>query len=129
MAKQPSERKWLLFKSAKKNDDDPDYRGELMFNGELRGMVGWWNDNSHCLYGYSFSLGNIAEEWCFEMFQNIKKKDSHPDYRGNITINGTVKELVAWLRMDKNNEQFLSGSINPKKVDDLEAGEINGNRY
>jgi len=73
-------------------------------------------------------MAKQPSEGKFVLFKNIKKKDSHPDYRGEVTINGIVKEIVAWLRMDKNDEQFLSGSINPKKVDDLEAGEIDGNR-
>ena len=53
------------------------------------------------------------------MFQNVKKKDTHPDYRGEINFDGEILELVGWVKVDDNGDQFLSGSWNPKKIGNL----------
>jgi hypothetical protein len=56
----------------------------------------------------------------FIAFRNIKLKDTHPDYKGEINVEGEQKEIVIWVRKDRNGEQFLSGSINPAKGEKLE---------
>ncbi|HUX56532.1 MAG TPA: hypothetical protein VMV77_06130 [Bacteroidales bacterium] len=58
----------------------------------------------------------------FVAFRNVKQKDTHPDYRGEININGEIKEIVIWLKLDKNEDQFLSGSVNPLKVGTIKSG-------
>jgi hypothetical protein len=47
------------------------------------------------------------------MFQNTRKeKDTHPDWRGDIMINGTVMEICSWWNEEKG---FHSLSITEKK--------------
>ena len=58
----------------------------------------------------------------FIAFQNVKKRDTHPDYRGEAVIDGVRKEIVIWVKEDKNGDQFLSGSINPLKVGNIKPG-------
>lgn len=45
-----------------------------------------------------------------------KNKDSHPDYKGSININGVDYWLSAWIKTprDRNKEDFLSLSVTPK---------------
>lgn len=62
------------------------------------------------------------KEGNFVVFRNTKLKDSHPDYRGEIKIGGELKEIVIWVKEDKNKDQFLSGSVNPLKVDKIPGG-------
>jgi len=57
----------------------------------------------------------------FLMFRNTKLKDNHPDYRGEVNIDGTIFEIVAWVKIDRKNDQFLSGSINPAKGQKIES--------
>lgn len=69
------------------------------------------------------------------MFQNVKMKDTHPDYRGEFMYNGELMEIVGWIQRDKNGNQFLSGSVHPLTEElkpgprkDPEKDEINGNQ-
>jgi hypothetical protein len=49
------------------------------------------------------------------LFKNAKKeKDSHPDYRGDAMVNGTLMEIAAWIKEGKNGGKFMSLSIKPK---------------
>ena len=36
------------------------------------------------------------------IFKNEKKADNHPDYKGNINVDGVDKEIALWLRTAKN---------------------------
>ena len=54
----------------------------------------------------------------FIMFRNQKIKKSQPDYVGTINIDGRVYSMVCWVKEDKNDDQFLSGSINQEIQDD-----------
>lgn len=45
------------------------------------------------------------------LFTNDRKeKDSHPDYQGNIEIDGVKKRLAGWKK-EKNGKKFLSLQI------------------
>jgi hypothetical protein len=43
------------------------------------------------------------------LFRNLKKEsERHPDYRGDVTVNGTKYALAAWLKTDKNGHKYMS---------------------
>ena len=42
-----------------------------------------------------------------------KEKDSHPDYKGSINVDGVDYWLDGWIK-DGANGKFISGSIKPK---------------
>lgn len=49
------------------------------------------------------------------LFKNTKKeKDSHPDYNGNINVDGVEYWLNAWVKEGKNGKYF-SVSVKPKE--------------
>jgi hypothetical protein len=43
-----------------------------------------------------------------------KKTDKHPDYDGNITIDGVEYWLSGWMRTSAKGTKFLSLSVKPK---------------
>lgn len=43
-----------------------------------------------------------------------KKTDKHPDYEGNITIDGVEYWLSGWARVSAKGTKFLSLSVKPK---------------
>lgn len=45
---------------------------------------------------------------------NKKEKETHPDFNGNIVINGVEMNLAAWKKEGKNGT-FLSVSVSEKK--------------
>jgi hypothetical protein len=47
------------------------------------------------------------------LFKNEKKKDTHPDYRGDIMVGGKQYELAAWIKEGKKGK-FMSLSAKPK---------------
>lgn len=49
------------------------------------------------------------------LFKNDKKEsDRHPDYKGNINVNGVDMWLSAWIKTSKAGKQFMSLSVTPK---------------
>jgi len=50
------------------------------------------------------------------LFKNEKKeKDSQPDYRGNINIEGTDCWLSAWIKTAKSGIKYMSLSVQVKE--------------
>ena len=51
------------------------------------------------------------------LFKNDDKQgDSHPDYTGNINVNGTEFWLSAWIKTsDKTGKKFMSLSVKAKE--------------
>lgn len=46
------------------------------------------------------------------IFKNNKKeKETHPDYRGTINVDGVEKEISLWVKTSQKGEQFFSVSI------------------
>lgn len=110
---------FIAFQNVKKRDIDPDYRGELTID-EVRDEILIWVDqdnNGKPFFSGTFKNGD------FTAFVNVKKNTTHPDYRGEAVIDGVRKEVVIWLKTDRKDDQFLSGSINPLKVGNLKPRE------
>lgn len=42
-----------------------------------------------------------------------KEKDTHPDYKGSLNVDGVDYWLDGWIK-DSANGKFISGSIKPK---------------
>lgn len=50
------------------------------------------------------------------LFKNrYKEKDSQPDERGDAMIGGILYEVAAWIKTDRNGNQFRSLNIQPKR--------------
>jgi uncharacterized protein (DUF736 family) len=46
------------------------------------------------------------------IFKNDKKaKETHPDYRGKVNVNGTDWELSLWVKESKNGLKYFSVSV------------------
>lgn len=59
------------------------------------------------------------------IFANKKEKDSQPDMKGYLTINGVALEQALWKRTDKNGKEFWSVKYQPpreKKKDAEDEG-------
>lgn len=54
-----------------------------------------------------------------------KEKDSHPDYKGSINVDGVDYWLDGWIK-ESANGKFISGSIKPK--DQQSNGQQRGER-
>jgi hypothetical protein len=51
------------------------------------------------------------------LFRNDDKtEEKHPDYRGNINVDGTEFWLSAWLKTSKQGMKYLSIAIKPKNA-------------
>ena len=60
---------------------------------------------------------------------NFRTKESHPNYKGKLKVDGVVKDVSIWKKLDKNGNAFLSISVQPeweatnKKDEDIPFGE------
>ena len=61
------------------------------------------------------------------LFKNDRKEqDTHPDYKGQINIDGTDYWLSAWIKEDKNGNKYMSFS--PKPKDQAQRGQTSSNK-
>jgi uncharacterized protein (DUF736 family) len=50
------------------------------------------------------------------LFKNDdKQSEKHPDYRGQINVNGEEFWLSAWVKTSKKGQKFMSLSVQPKE--------------
>ena len=49
------------------------------------------------------------------LFKNAKEKETQPDYRGTINVNGTDFWLSAWIKASKKGDKYMSLSVQPKE--------------
>ncbi len=52
------------------------------------------------------------------LFKNEKQKDTHPDYRGTINVNGVDFWISAWIKSSKAGQKYMSLSVQPKEAKD-----------
>lgn len=45
------------------------------------------------------------------IFRNEKKSDGSPDYKGEIDVNGTLKEIALWVKEGKEGKKFFAVKI------------------
>lgn len=64
------------------------------------------------------------------LFVNDKERDSQPDYKGSININGEEFWLSAWIKTpkDRNKDDFLSLSVTPKDNNHQQTRSTNTNQ-
>lgn len=55
------------------------------------------------------------------LFKNEKEKESQPDYRGQINVNGTEFWLSAWIKSSKAGTKYMSLSVQPKQAKDIKG--------
>ncbi len=56
------------------------------------------------------------------IFKNdFKEKDSHPDYRGKVIIDGAEKEIALWLNESKKGTKYFSVKIQEPYVKEVEV--------
>jgi hypothetical protein len=56
----------------------------------------------------------VQKEGQGSLFKNDREKDTHPDYKGSITINGQEFWLSAWIK-EGNKGKWMSLSAQPKE--------------
>jgi uncharacterized protein (DUF736 family) len=49
------------------------------------------------------------------LFKNEKEKDSQPDYKGTLNVEGKEYELAAWIKVSKKETKYMSLSVKPKQ--------------
>ena len=49
------------------------------------------------------------------LFQNKKEKDSQPDFKGELNVDGNVFQIALWKKKSKNDNVYLSVQVEPKK--------------
>lgn len=56
------------------------------------------------------------------LFKNDKEgKESRPDYRGTLNVNGTDFWISAWLKSSKAGQKYMSLSAQPKQAKDIKG--------
>jgi uncharacterized protein (DUF736 family) len=61
------------------------------------------------------------------LFKNGEKEtDNHPDYRGDIDVNGVKFWLSAWIKESKKGMKYMSLSIKPKLQSDSNSPPTGG---
>lgn len=55
------------------------------------------------------------------LFKNDRKqKDTHPDYKGSLDVEGTEYWVSAWIKESRKGGKFMSLSLTPKEDEDNE---------
>ena len=62
------------------------------------------------------------------IFKNDKKtKDTQPDYRGKVNVDGKELEISLWLKTSKAGTNYFSAAFNPPYVKPSEMSETMSN--
>jgi len=54
------------------------------------------------------------------LFTNVKKGEKHPDFKGQINVDGKDWDIAAWNRTSKNGNSFLSLKVSKPYVKDVD---------
>lgn len=61
------------------------------------------------------------------LFKNLEKQsEKHPDYRGDIDVNGQQFYLAAWIKESKKGTKYMSLSVKPKLESDRSSPPTGG---
>lgn len=57
---------------------------------------------------------------------SYRTSENHPNFKGKLKVDGVMKDISVWKKLDKNGKEFLSISVQPeykptKKQDDEEV--------
>lgn len=52
----------------------------------------------------------------FKLFKNNKTKETQPDYKGKIKIDGEELDLSAWINESKSGVKYMSGNFSQPRV-------------
>ena len=49
------------------------------------------------------------------LFKNDRKQGNGPDYKGDITVNGTAFWIAGWMKEYKGGKKYMSLAVTPKE--------------
>ncbi len=61
------------------------------------------------------------------IFKNTKTKDTQPDYRGKVNVNGKDMEISLWVKESKTGSKYFSASFQEPYVKPISQETINQN--
>jgi hypothetical protein len=63
------------------------------------------------------------------IFENDRKEnDNHPDMKGQINVEGAEFWVSGWWKEDRNGNEYMSLSVNPKQPQQRQAQQPQGTR-
>jgi uncharacterized protein (DUF736 family) len=74
------------------------------------------NPNFNQTRGGTFMAYELREKSGSVFTNNFKKKETHPDYTGDILVNGVPSTVALWKRSDRNGKEYFGVSISDKRV-------------
>lgn len=45
---------------------------------------------------------------------HFRTAENHPNFKGKLKVDGVVKDISVWKKLDKNGKEFLSISVQPE---------------
>jgi len=61
------------------------------------------------------------------IFKNTKTKETQPDYRGKVNVNGKDMEISLWVKESKTGSKYFSASFQEPYVKPVSQETINQN--
>ena len=61
------------------------------------------------------------------IFKNKKGAEKHPDYRGQVMVNGEVKDVALWINESKAGNKYLNGVLSEPRAEEAQA-DMNENK-
>ena len=61
------------------------------------------------------------------IFKNTKTKETQPDYRGKVNVNGKEMEISLWVKESKTGSKYFSASFQEPYVKPVSQEVINQN--